>query len=231
MGEVKGCEPQFATFSHPVKHETRTCSTFGKCNPSSTNAKAMRIYVRSFSISWFKPVIPFKTPTPVRPWKSLPPLIKNTLTCIRMLGPLGVWCSTRPQTSSPLWFDPQLRYTHYKPHRTVRCTLPDRRSSMARVSKILFFQETKNVFRTMASSACDFKETFSWHLRPPFPTLTSILVSSKLTRPTLFYVHCAPQESGRMQGWESVCWGVFPFSRLINVRWFPSCPLLSANQC
>ena len=33
----------------------------------------------------------------------------------------------------------------------------------------------------------------------------SSLVSPKLTRPTLFYVHCVPQEGGRMQGWESVC--------------------------
>ena len=30
----------------------------------------------------------------------------------------------------------------------------------------------------------------------------SSLVSPKLTRPTLFYVHCVPQEGGRMQGWE-----------------------------
>ena len=30
-------------------------------------------------------------------------------------------------------------------------------------------------------------------------------VSPKLTRPTLFYVHCVPREGGLMQGWESVC--------------------------
>ena len=35
----------------------------------------------------------------------------------------------------------------------------------------------------------------------------ALLVSPKLTRPTLFYVHCVPQEGGRMQGWESVFWG------------------------
>ena len=31
------------------------------------------------------------------------------------------------------------------------------------------------------------------------------LVSPKLTQTTLFYVHCVPQEGGRMQGWESIC--------------------------
>ena len=31
------------------------------------------------------------------------------------------------------------------------------------------------------------------------------LVSPMLTRPTLFYVHCVPQEGGRMQRWESEC--------------------------
>ena len=31
------------------------------------------------------------------------------------------------------------------------------------------------------------------------------LISPKLTRPTLFWVHCVPQEGGRMQGWESKC--------------------------
>ena len=41
---------------------------------------------------------------------------------------------------------------------------------------------------------------------PPDPqTHMSSLVSPKLTRPTLFYVHCVPQEGGRMQGWESEC--------------------------
>ena len=35
---------------------------------------------------------------------------------------------------------------------------------------------------------------------------------------------------GRMQGWESVCWGGSPYFRLFNVRWFPWIPLLSAIQ-
>ena len=32
----------------------------------------------------------------------------------------------------------------------------------------------------------------------------SSLVSLKLTQPTFQWVHCAPQEGGRVQGWESV---------------------------
>ena len=33
---------------------------------------------------------------------------------------------------------------------------------------------------------------------------------------------------GRMQGWESVCWGGSPYFRLFNVIWCPWIPLLSA---
>ena len=37
-----------------------------------------------------------------------------------------------------------------------------------------------------------------------------------------------PQFRTESRGWESKCWGGSPCFRLINVRWFPSLPLLSA---
>ena len=39
-------------------------------------------------------------------------------------------------------------------------------------------------------------------------------VSPKLTRPTLFCVHCVPQEGGRVQSWESKYWGEFPYLKV-----------------
>ena len=43
---------------------------------------------------------------------------------------------------------------------------------------------------------------------------TSSLISPKLTRPTFHRAHCVPQEGGRVQGWESVCWGVLPYLKI-----------------
>ena len=50
-----------------------------------------------------------------------------------------------------------------------------------------------------------------------FPS--SSLVSPKLTQPTLFWVHCVPQEGGRVQGWESKCWGGFPYFKTKTFFW------------
>ena len=74
-------------------------------------------------------------------------------------------------------------------------------------------------------SLIDLKITF-WEIEKSWPwncpkMTPSSRVSPKLTRPTLFYVHCVPQEGGRMQGWESVFWGGSPYYRLFNIWWFP----------
>ena len=42
------------------------------------------------------------------------------------------------------------------------------------------------------------------------------LVSPKLTRLSFHRAHCVPQEGGRVQGWESVCWGVLGIPLLEN---------------
>ena len=44
----------------------------------------------------------------------------------------------------------------------------------------------------------------------------SSFVSPKRTRPTLHRVHCVPQEGGRVQGWESECWGVLGIFENLN---------------
>ena len=60
----------------------------------------------------------------------------------------------------------------------------------------------------------------SWGTRVSSPVV-SLLIS--------YVIWEVPRHSGRMQGWELVCCGASLYFRLINVRWFPWIPSLSAN--
>ena len=44
------------------------------------------------------------------------------------------------------------------------------------------------------------------------------LVSPKLTRSSFHRAHCVPQVGGRVQGWETVCWGVLGISLFENTK-------------
>ena len=53
--------------------------------------------------------------------------------------------------------------------------------------------------------------------------LPSSLVSPKLTRLSFYRAHCVPQEGGRVQELESVCWGVLGSPSLENTK-VTKCP-------
>ena len=48
----------------------------------------------------------------------------------------------------------------------------------------------------------------------------------KLTRLSFHRAHCVPQEGGRVQGWESVCWGCWGFSNFQFPNFQCSCCLI-----
>ena len=49
-----------------------------------------------------------------------------------------------------------------------------------------------------------------------------------LARPSFHRAHCVPQEGGRVQGWESVCWGVLALFKFSKFQVFhPVCQFLS----
>ena len=83
---------------------------------------------------------------------------------------------------------------------------------ISKLLEIIFMEKTwpKALITFRFSYVRDRNRTFPWFLDVSLGNFClgspmSSLVSPKLTRPTLFYVHCVSQEGGRMQGWESKC--------------------------